>query len=148
MLARLLRIGAFAGIFLAAPVAIAAFPILVVFNDNISMHYATDAEARADGAYGRGWLPRAMPESAYDIDAWGNLDSNRGGGTFRFADADAEIFRTRLQPASSVDIQRVDGAGPLAQGHSFHVFEAFILAVNWQTWEAEFWLTNREAQGR
>jgi len=140
MLARLLRICAFAGIFLAAPLAIAGFVIFVLLDDNISARYATHAEARADGAFGRGWLPRAMPDSAYDIDEEHNLDTNIGHGTFRFAAADAETFRARLQPADAADIARTDGAELLSQGYSFHAFEDFILAANWRTREVEFWL--------
>jgi len=83
MLGCLLRICAFAGIFLAAPLAIAAFLIFVVFNDNMSAHYATHAEARGDGIFGRGWLPRALPDSSFDIDVWGNLDSLSSGGEQR-----------------------------------------------------------------
>ena len=52
---------------LAAPLAIAAFTIFVVFDEDFSAHYVTTAEARGAGALGRGWLPRAMPDSAYDI---------------------------------------------------------------------------------
>lgn len=140
MLRSLLRLGLIAAITLSAIAAVAALLIFVVFNDNMSAHYATGAEARADGAFARGWLPRAMPDSSFDIDEEHNLDSNRGHGTFRFAAEDAETFRARLQPASSPDINSVDGADLLSQGYSFHAFEDFILAVNWQTGEAEFWL--------
>jgi hypothetical protein len=144
MLGCLLRICAFAGIYLAAPVAIAAFLIFVVLDDNMSTHYATSTEARGDGAFARGWLPRAMPDSAYDINEEHNLDTNVGHGTFRSAAADADTFRARLQPATAADILRVDGAEFLSQGYSFHAFEDFILAVNWETQEAQFWLGNSE----
>ncbi len=81
-----------------------------------------------------------MPDSSSDIDEEHNLDSNRGSGTFRFGMEDAETFRARLQPASPADINSVDGADLLSQGYSFHVFEDFILAVNWQAGVVEFWL--------
>lgn len=135
----LLRFGVVSAITLAA-IAAASLLYFVILDDNMSVHYATDAEARADGAYGRGWLPRAMPDSAFDIDEEHNLDSNRGDGTFRFATEDAESFRIRLQPANPADIDSVDGADLLSQGYSFHAFEDFILAVNWQMGAAEFWL--------
>jgi hypothetical protein len=140
MLRSLIRLCAYAAITLAAFLAAAAFLIFVVFDEDFSVHYATSAEARADRAIERGWLPEILPDSAFDIDEEHNIDTNRGGGTFHFAATDAETFRARLQPASPAAIARVDSAGLLTQGYSFHAFEDFLLAVNWQTREAEFWL--------
>ena len=137
-----LRLSLIAAITLAAIAAAAALLIFVVFNDNMSAHYATAAEARAGGAFSRGWLPRAMPDSSFDIAEEHNLDSNRGSGTFRFAAEDAETFRARLQPANPAGGNSVDGSKLLSQGYSFHAFEDFILAVNWQTGAAEFWLND------
>ena len=142
MLRGLLRLCLIAAIMLAAFLAAAALLIFVVFDEDFSVHYATSAEARADRAVARGWLPDVLPDSAFDIDEEHNIDTNRGGGTFRFTATDAETFRARLQPAGPAEIRRVDGAGLLTQGYSFHAFEDFILAVNWQAGEAEFWLLN------
>lgn len=121
-------------------VFLAAAVMLVVFDDNMSVHYATSADARADTAFGHGWLPRVLPDSAFDIAERHNLDTNRGHGTFRFAAKDVESFRASLRPAGTAEVLRVDGAELLSNGYSFHVFEDFILAVNWQTQQVEFWL--------
>jgi hypothetical protein len=124
-----------------APFLAAAVVMLVVLDDNMSVHYATSAEARADDAFGRGWLPEVLPDSAFDIAERHNLDTSTGHGTFRFAARDVEAFRARLQqPAGTAEIASVDGAELLSNGYSFHVFEDVILAVNWQTQRAEFWL--------
>ncbi len=139
MVHRLPRVYLIVGLMLASFLAAAAV-MLVVLDDNLSVHYATSAEACADGAFGRGWLPPVLPDSAFDIDERHNLDTNRGHGTFRFAEKDVGTFRARLQPAGTAEIPNIDGAELLSNGYSFYAFEDFTLAINWRTQHAEFWL--------
>jgi hypothetical protein len=136
---RVPRVFLIIGLMLASFLAAAA-AMLVALDDDLSVHYATSAEARADDAFGRGWLPRVLPDSAFDIDERHNLDTNRGHGTFRFTEKDAGTFRTRLRPAGAAEIANIDGAERLGNGYSFYAFEDFILAINWRTQRAEFWL--------
>ena len=80
-----------------------------------SMHasYTTAAAARADGGVGRGWLPEELPDSAFSISEFHNLDTNTGGGSFSFAASDADSIRAKLKPASVADVRRYHDANKL-----------------------------------
>ena len=102
--------------------------------------YATAAAARIDGAIQRGWLPTSLPDSAYDIAESHDLDTNTGGGSFRFDARDADSFRAQLQSLSAAEVQSLDRAKLQRGGYTYHVAPGFWLAVNWKTHHVQFWL--------
>jgi hypothetical protein len=105
--------------------------------------YPTAAAAQADGAIERGWLPPTLPASAFAIAESHDLDTNTGGGSFRFDPRDAASFRAKLEgmPSSPPPSGAGDDHVRLRdKGYSFYSEPGFGLAVNWQTHHAEFWL--------
>jgi hypothetical protein len=128
----------------------AACLLLSACDDTMHANYATAAEARADRAIERGWLPTALPDSAFDISESHDLDTNTGGGSFRFDAGDADSLRLQLQPLPPEQLWRLSREQTRLQqaGYSFHAVSGFVLAVNWQTRHVRFWLAyerNRNA---
>ncbi len=123
--------------FLAASVL-----LLAACGDTQDVHYPTAREAHADGAIQRGWLPTALPNSASDISESHDLDTNTGGGSFRFAASDADSFRAQLQPMSAAQVQSLDADRAKLQrdGYTYHSAPGFWFAINWQTRQVQFWL--------
>jgi len=115
---------------------------LTACYDTQRASYATAAAARADGAIQRGWLPDSLPDSAFDIAESHDLDTNTGGGSFRFEARDADSFRAQFQPLSAAQLQSLASNRTKLQrdGYTFHAAPGFWLAVNWQTRHVQFWL--------
>ena len=117
----------------------AATLLLIACSDTVRTSYRTAADARADGAVLRGWLPQELPNSAFAIAESHDLDLNTGNGSFRFEDKDADSFRAKLQPAPARDVQQFrNPEGLQRDGYTFHVVSRFVLAVNWQTRHVRF----------
>lgn len=103
-------------------------------DDAMHARYSTAAEARAEGAIQRGWLPEELPDSATDISESHDLDTNTGNGMFRFLEVDSNAFRAKLQPATLGQVEKFrDHQRLQREGYTFHVVPEFVLAVNWQT---------------
>lgn len=71
--------------------------------------YPSIADAQADGAVERGWIPRSLPPSAQDIREWHDLDSNRVFGKLRYEPADDAWIDRNLEPVSAtaqVEVRR------------------------------------------
>jgi len=66
----------------AAAVLVAAF--LIGCNETQHVRYATAADAVADGAIARGWLPQVLNAYVMDIHESHDLDSNHGSADFRY----------------------------------------------------------------
>ena len=81
---------------LAVMVAVAATSSGCRDKDIVTNSYATLAEARDDGAPGRGDLPPGAPEGAHDIRTASDLDSGRRWGLFDFLAQDADALRAML----------------------------------------------------
>ena len=58
-------------------------------SEDVETHYATSADARADMAFERGWLPPIVPRNAFDIWEFHNIDSNRTWACFSVPDGPA-----------------------------------------------------------
>lgn len=69
-------------------------------SDTVTSHYSTMADARADGLFGRGWLPDVLPASARDITTSNNLDLNISTGGFSFTPADGPQLYRLLKPGA------------------------------------------------
>jgi hypothetical protein len=64
-----------------------AFIVLLSFQgckENPKTYYATVADATADKAFERGWLPEIMRTDVAEIHESHDLDSNHGWATFRY----------------------------------------------------------------
>lgn len=79
--------------------------------DVVSERYATYADAVADGAVTRGWIPPNMPHDAYDIRETHDIDTSRGVGTLRF------LLENRAEWEAYFDsLDAVDGEIPVRLG--------------------------------
>ena len=70
-------------------------------------HYDTCAEAQAQGAFSRGWLPDVLNPYASDIREFHNLDTNQGRASFRYADPLGDRMRQECSPVKSDE--KLDG---------------------------------------
>ena len=68
------------------------------------VEYASFAEAKADGAITRGWIPSFVPESAHDIRESHNLDTNEQWIRFDFALDDRPALE-RLDPIETDEVE-------------------------------------------
>lgn len=75
---------------------IAVVLLLLSCTETMKTSYETRNEARMDGAIERGWIPRIIPESAYDISEIHNLDNNQVTGEFYYAEVDENHFLSHL----------------------------------------------------
>ncbi|GGZ41540.1 hypothetical protein C8J23_13639 [Shewanella chilikensis] len=66
-------------------------------SDVISEQYPTEAEARAEGVFERGWLPPILPPSATEIKVNNDLDNNSSSGSFRLPAAAISEFTSQLK---------------------------------------------------
>jgi hypothetical protein len=145
------------------PIALWLLLLLALFAsgcdalERLESSYGSLAEAMADGAITRGWLPADLPPSATAIREWHDLDTNRGFGTLRFgssddgwvhehwqAVADTRPLNVRHQWGDPVwwpnELQgRVDTAGLRQANWSFYTTGSFYLAVQWDSRTLYFW---------
>ena len=121
--------------------------------------FATVEEARASGAFDRGWMPPELPPGAYELRAAYALDGSRRWGLFNFRPESADGFRALLQPEEvslvgtvmdvpgriewwpvilrgQLDAERIQTTGLRA----YHAKSApFVFAVNWAQGRAYYW---------
>jgi hypothetical protein len=76
--------------------------------DVVTGSYATIAEATAEGAVARGWVPQGLPSGTREIREAHDLDSSRRWGLFDFPPAEADALKTLLGAELSLDGTRVD----------------------------------------
>lgn len=82
-------------------VAFIAFSWLTGCHKDREAHYATAAEARAQGAFSQGWLPDVMNSDAYEIREFHNPATNHGGASFQYADPLADRLKDECTPVAS-----------------------------------------------
>ena len=76
-------------------------------GDEITTRFATFADAKAQEAFARGWLPPILPDSATSIVERNNLDLNTGTGSFDYDLAERSGYLNRLTEAGA--LSRTDG---------------------------------------
>jgi hypothetical protein len=76
-------------------------------NEVVTTRFATLADAKAQGAFERGWLPPVLPDSARAIVERNNLDLNTGTGSFDYDLNERPGYLERLSQAGAVS--RSDG---------------------------------------
>jgi hypothetical protein len=82
----------------------------------VDLTYATLADARREGLFGRGWLPDVLPPSARAIRTVNNLDLDTSSGEFSFEPQDMPAFSTRLTRGAAV--LRFDGWVDTVEGYA------------------------------
>lgn len=78
-------------------------------GDVVTQRHATLADAKAHGAFQRGWLPPFLPDSARTIVEHNDLDLNTGSGSFDYDLAERAAYVGRLSGAGAVS--RPEGEG-------------------------------------
>ena len=140
------------------PTLFAGFVMLFRFiSMDMDASYSDYAEAVADGAVRRGWIPDFVPASATDIRESHNLDTNDAWSTFRFEPADKDKMVAVLTPIAPEDAEfswtrrRLWWPEDLTRGerHSSekydfykyldHYGEAVFIAVDRQEARAWYW---------
>jgi hypothetical protein len=126
--------------------------------DVVTASYATIAEAAAEGAVARGWVPQGLPPGTREIREAHDLDSSRRWGLFNFPPAEAPAFQALLGPELSLDGTRVDPPrriewwpvllrGPLkqeqVQATGARAYSAksgdLVFLINWKQGRAYYW---------
>ena len=78
-----------------------AFLNVSCWNETFYVTYDTIEEARADGAFRRGWLPEWLPEDAHTIHETHDLDTNVLAFSFSVLNADAFIWPPQCNPSDN-----------------------------------------------
>lgn len=135
---------------LAAAVILAV--LLAGCNENMRASYETYAEAEADGAISRGWIPAYVPPSATQIMEVHNLDVNTQRIRFNAPLADLQLMvegmrmvpRSEL-PKSTNYLPPIDGDWIGKSGTSLRFYVAInggaarCVAVDWKAQRAYGW---------
>jgi hypothetical protein len=77
-------------------------------SDTVTNHYQTYDDAVKDQLFDRGWLPKFIPSSSFNITTSNNLDLNTSEGAFYFPVGAAEAFTAKLLPYSGREFPNVD----------------------------------------
>jgi hypothetical protein len=75
----------------------------------VSSHHANLTAARLSGVIERGWMPELLPAGSNDIWETHDLDTNVGGGGFRFPPADLEAFKNQARQLAGVVVTELPG---------------------------------------
>jgi hypothetical protein len=76
--------------------------------DVVTQAYATLAEATADRAVDRGYLPKGLPPGTHDIREAHDQKSPRRWGLFNFPQTEADALRALIGPEVSLRGMRID----------------------------------------
>jgi hypothetical protein len=101
-------------------------------SDTVDRRYATLADARREGLFGRGWLPDVLPPSARAIRTVNNLDLDTSSGEFSLAPQDMPAFSTRLRRGAAV--MRFDGWGDTVEGYADDGYAAWSYRDDGAVW--------------
>jgi hypothetical protein len=71
-------------------------------SDVVTTRFATLEDARSQSAFGRGWLPPVLPESARGIVERNDLDVNTGRGSFDYDLSERSVYLERLVRSGAV----------------------------------------------
>ena len=88
-------------------VAILSVLTLAGCSDENTTRFATLADAKAQEAFARGWLPPILPDSATSIVERNDLDLNTGTGSFDYDSAERSGYIKRLTQAGA--LSRIEG---------------------------------------
>jgi hypothetical protein len=81
------------------------------FSEDLESHYSDVNAARADGAFGRGWLLEIVPDDSIDIREMHNIDTNLTWGCF-FTPSSTEEVRKKLRTLGASRAQGPVSSGP------------------------------------
>jgi hypothetical protein len=125
----------------------ASIPLLMAARvpEVVSDHFATLAEARADGLFERGWLPDVLPDSTTHLRTSNDLDLNRSTGRFRIAPADVASFAARTVPGAPA-VAPLPGWKQVVAGYLDDGFQPHTHSSDGQTWVFFCWAASGECQ--
>ena len=83
---------------------VAATGLSLACDETSSSSYKTLDDARRDGAVARGWLPRAIPDSAINIRETHDIATNETWAAFELPSQKRDAFRHRLNEAQPSDL--------------------------------------------
>lgn len=78
--------------------------LLACCNEIVEDRYDTRNDAETDRLFERGWLPKVIPQSSYDLLIQNDLDLNTSEGEFRFDPQDIDEFFRALRECRKSDI--------------------------------------------
>jgi len=126
--------------------------------DVVTESYGTLAEATAEGAASRGWLPQPLPPGTREIRIAHDLDSSRRWGLFDFPRAEGDTLRAILADEISLAgltctpprriewwprllREQLDAERIAATGLKAYAVRGsdLIVAVNWDQGRAYYW---------
>jgi len=70
--------------------------------ETTTSHYSNYKKAAEDGVVERGWLPRNLPDSAYDIIETHNIDTNELWVKFQFSQTDINSFLSQCAETANL----------------------------------------------
>ena len=84
-------------------VIMAIYLLLTSYFPNVEINrYDSIKAVQENGAIDRGWIPKELPLSAYDIVETHDLDKNRVFGKFSYKEEDEKEFLSKLKVSDEV----------------------------------------------
>ena len=97
--------------FLVGAVTIAFLGCVGPFSEDFESQYSDVKAARADDAFGRGWLPEIIPDDSIEIREMHNIDTNLTWGCFA-SPSGTEKVREKLKGFGASQSQGPVSSGP------------------------------------
>ena len=126
--------------FFRPPIALVLLALLSgCAGDVVVTDYSQKSDAA--GAIARGWIPAALPASAWGIRESNNKVTKVRHGTFGFDGRDSASFLSELTPAEMGHPVRAGMRADMkGLGYIFYSYGDFEIAVDWENHRGEFWL--------
>ncbi len=86
-----------------ALVAMAFYFLLSGYSTSVEINkYDSMETVKANQGIEKGWIPKILPLSAYDIDETHNIDKNTIVGKFSYREKDEEAFLSNLKESDEI----------------------------------------------
>jgi len=96
--------------------------------------YATTGNLRQAGAGARSWFPPSLPDAAFRLEEWHNLDTNIVVGRFELPCSDIGIYARSLRGSSVRDVELVSDADDWPECLRGRINESRIRSCGMQTY--------------
>lgn len=95
-------------IFIILLVCILIFINFYTCSDKMEKHYSSYEDIVNDGGFKRGWVPKFLPESSYDIFLKSDIDINKVWLTFRFRFEHLNNIQVKLDLPDSIETTSIN----------------------------------------